>query len=65
MKARPYPQENYWYQSIFFFAVLIFSDFLDCLATQCATDEQRADNVIDQVTQPAQGYTQPVKGENQ
>jgi hypothetical protein len=49
----------------FIFAVLKFFFFPDFLATQFSTDGQRADYVIDQLTQPAQGYTQPVKGELQ
>ncbi|NCC76904.1 DUF4492 domain-containing protein [Desulfobulbus propionicus] len=47
------------------FAVLKFFFFPDFLATQFSTDGQRADYVIDQLTQPAQGYTNPVKGEKQ
>ena len=45
------------------FAVLKFLFFPDFLATKFATDTQRADYVIEQLTQSAQGYTQPAKGE--
>jgi hypothetical protein len=45
------------------FAVLKFFFFPDFLATNFSTDAQRADHVIDQLTQSAQGYTNPVKGE--
>ena len=45
------------------FAVLKFFFFPDFLATRFSTDGQRADYVIDQLTLPAQGYPQPVKGE--
>lgn len=45
------------------FAVLKFFFFPDFLATEFSTDQQRADHVIDQLTQPAQGYIQPVQGE--
>lgn len=45
------------------FAVLKFFFFPDFLATKFSTDTQRADYVIEQLTQAAQGSTQPVKGE--
>ena len=45
------------------FAVLKFFFFPDFLATKFSTDSQRAEYVIDQLTQPAQGYTKPVQGE--
>lgn len=45
------------------FAVLKFFFFPDFLATNFSTDAQRADHVIDQLTQSAQGYPNPVKGE--
>ncbi|MDD2463923.1 MAG: DUF4492 domain-containing protein [Desulfobulbus sp.] len=46
------------------FAVLKYFFFPDFLATQFSTDSQRADYVIEQLTQSAQGYIQtPVKGE--
>lgn len=45
------------------FAVLKYFFFPDFLATAFSTDRQRADHVIDQLTQPAQGYIQPVQGE--
>ena len=45
------------------FAVLKFFFFPDFLATTFSTDTQRADYVIEQLTQPAQGYTKPVQGE--
>ena len=45
------------------FAVLKFFFFPDFLATEFSTDQQRADHVIDQLTQPAQGYIQPAQGE--
>lgn len=45
------------------FAVLKFFFFPDSLATNFSTDAQRADHVIDQLTQSAQGYPNPVKGE--
>ncbi len=45
------------------FAVLKFFFFPDFLATTFSTDTQRAEYVIEQLTQPAQGFTQPVKGE--
>jgi len=45
------------------FAVLKFFFFPDFLATTFSTDTQRAEYVIEQLTQPAQGSTQPVKGE--
>lgn len=45
------------------FAVLKFFFFPDFLATKFTTDTQRADYVIEQLTQSAPGYTQPVKGE--
>jgi hypothetical protein len=45
------------------FAVLKFFFFPDFLATTFSTDTQRAEYVIEQLTQSAQGSTQPVKGE--
>ena len=45
------------------FAVLKFFFFPDFLATQFSTDTQRADYVIEQLTQSAQDYTNPAKGE--
>ena len=45
------------------FAVLKFFFFPDFLATTFSTDTQRADYVIEQLTQSAQGYTNPVQGE--
>lgn len=46
------------------FAVLKFFFFPDFLATRFSTDSQRADYVLQQLTQPAQGYIPtPVKGE--
>ena len=45
------------------FAVLKFFFFPDFLATTFSTDRQRADYVIEQLTQSAQGYTNPVQGE--
>ncbi len=45
------------------FAVLKFFFFPDFLATNFATDKQRADYVIEQLTPSAQGYTNPVQGE--
>jgi hypothetical protein len=45
------------------FAVLKFFFFPDFLATTFSTDKQRADYVIEQLTQSAQGYTNPVQGE--
>lgn len=45
------------------FAVLKFFFFPDFLATQFSTDTQRADYVVDQLTQSAQDYTNPAKGE--
>jgi uncharacterized membrane protein len=45
------------------FAVLKFFFFPDFLATKFSTDTQRADYVIEQLTQAAQGSTPPVKGE--
>jgi len=45
------------------FAVLKFFFFPDFLATKFSTDSQRAEYVIEQLTQPAQGYTKPVQGE--
>ncbi len=41
------------------FAVLKFFFFPDFLATRFATDMQRADHVLQQLTRPAQGSTQP------
>jgi len=45
------------------FAVLKFFFFPDFLATKFSTDTQRADYVIEQLTQSAPGSTNPVKGE--
>ncbi|MGD9949765.1 MAG: DUF4492 domain-containing protein [Desulfobulbus sp.] len=46
------------------FAVLKYFFFPDFLATQFSTDSQRADYVMQQLTQPAQGYIPTlVKGE--
>jgi len=45
------------------FAVLKFFFFPDFLATKFPTDTQRADYVIEQLTQSAPGSTPPVKGE--
>lgn len=45
------------------FAVLKFFFFPDFLATNFSTDAQRADYVIEQLTQAAPGNTNPVKGE--
>lgn len=46
------------------FAVIKYFFFPDFLATQFSTDSQRADYVMQQLTQPAQGYIPtPVKGE--
>lgn len=45
------------------FAVLKFFFFPDFLATKFTTDRQRADYVIEQLTESAQSYTQPVQGE--
>ncbi len=46
------------------FAVLKYFFFPDFLATQFVNDSQRADYVMDQLTQPAQGYRPiPPKGE--
>lgn len=45
------------------FAVLKFFFFPDFLATRFTTDRQRADYVLEQLTQSAPGSTQPVKGE--
>lgn len=45
------------------FAVLKFFFFPDFLATKFSTDTQRADFVMEQLTQSAQGYTKPVRGE--
>jgi len=45
------------------FAVLKCFFFPDFLATQFTTDAQRADYVIEQLTQSAPGSVQPVKGE--
>jgi hypothetical protein len=45
------------------FAVLKFFFFPDFLAALFSTDTQRADEVIEQLTQSAQGDTNPVKGE--
>jgi len=45
------------------FAVLKFFFFPDFLATKFPTDRQRADFVMEQLTQSAQGYTNPVRGE--
>jgi len=45
------------------FAVLKFFFFPDFLATKFTSDTQRADYVIEQLTQSAPDYTQPVKGE--
>lgn len=46
------------------FAVLKFFFFPDFLATNFTTDAQRADHVIDQLTQSARGSNHPVKGES-
>ena len=43
------------------FAVLKFFFFPDFLATTFSTDTQRAEYVIEQLTQSAQGYTNPSK----
>jgi len=46
------------------FAVVKYFFFPDFLATAFPTDSQRADYVMEQLTQPAQGYIPtPVKGE--
>jgi hypothetical protein len=45
------------------FAVLKFFFFPDFLATKFTNDTQRADYVIEQLTQSAPSYTKPVKGE--
>ncbi len=45
------------------FAVLKFFFFPDFLATQFATDQQRADHVLDQLTPSNHSYSKPVKGE--
>jgi hypothetical protein len=45
------------------FAVLKFFFFPDFLATMFPTDKQRAEYVIEQLTQSAQSYTKPVQGE--
>ena len=46
------------------FAVVKFFFFPDFLATEFSTDSQRADYVMQQLTQPAQDYIPtPVKGE--
>ncbi|MCL2790201.1 MAG: DUF4492 domain-containing protein [Desulfobulbus sp.] len=46
------------------FAVLKPFFFPNFLATQFATDAQRANYVIEQLTQSAPGSVQPVKGES-
>ncbi|MCL2340774.1 MAG: DUF4492 domain-containing protein [Proteobacteria bacterium] len=45
------------------FAVLKLFFFPNFLATKFTTDVQRADYVIEQLTQSAPGLVQPVKGE--
>ncbi len=45
------------------FAVLKFFFFPDFLSTKFSTDTQRVDFVMEQLTQSAQGYTNPVRGE--
>ena len=47
---------------VFFFVLKMFF-FPNFLATRFATDQQRAAHVIDQLTPPVLGYTQPVQGE--
>jgi hypothetical protein len=46
------------------FAVLKFFFFPDFLATNFTTDAERADHVIEQLTQSARGSNHPVKGES-
>jgi hypothetical protein len=46
------------------FAVLKFFFFPDFLATTFSNDTQRAEYVIEHLTQPAQGYTNPVEEKN-
>lgn len=49
---------------IVLFAVIKYFFFPDFLETHFSTDAQRADYVMQQLTQPAQGYIPtPVKGE--
>ncbi len=46
------------------FAVFIFFFFPDFLAMNFTTDAERADHVIEQLTQSARGSNHPVKGES-
>ena len=45
------------------FAVLKFFFFPDFLASRFTTDQQRADHVIDQLTQSTHSSSNPVEGE--